>query len=93
MNEPVPQSQEPKQLGMAELLNHPLVQELAVPYIKQEVLGINHKDKDVTKKGFGRALYALRDFMQGTYWVFIIFIFSMMLTIIIFLALRKVLGV
>lgn len=92
MTEPAPQ-QDPKQPGLTDLLNHPLVQDIAIPYIKKEVLGVGHSDREITKKGFGRTMYALRDFMQGTWWVVSLFVASMMIIFILFLVFRKVLGV
>ena len=87
------EQQDPKTPSLTDLYNHPMVKELIIPAIKKEYLGIGARDKEVTKKGFGRTMYALRDFMQGTWWVMALFVASMMIIFILFLALRKALRV
>ena len=85
---------EPQGFAIGKLLNDPLVRELVIPIIKREAgLGGSHNDKELTKKWGGRLLLGLRDFMQGTWWVVVLFSLGMSLVVIIFLVLRKWLGV
>lgn len=77
------------------LLKDPLVRELVIPIIKKEagLGGGGHNDKELARKWGGRLLLGLRDFMQGTWWVVVLFSLGMSLVVIIFLVLRKWLGV
>lgn len=85
-----------KSANMNDLMNHPLVKEFGIPLAKQALkkeFGIETHEKEITKRAFGRFMYALRDFIQGTWWVMVLFTLMMGLCIITLLWLRKMLGV
>ena len=80
----------------ANFLDHPLVKEFGIPLAKQALkkeFGIETHEKEITKKAFGRFMYALRDFIQGTWWVMVFFMASMGLVLIGLLWLKKLAGV
>jgi len=85
----------PKPLISNELLSKAL-NDIVIPMAVKEIktaAGITTHEKVNTKSGFGRATVALKDFIQGTFWVFLISMFCMMFTFIFYLWLRKVLEV
>lgn len=82
--------------NLSELMKNPLVQEFAIPMLKMTIkkeLGIGTSEKAVTQKPFGRAAYALRDFIQGTWWVLVALYFSYYLMRFLFAVLQKWAGV
>jgi len=73
-----------------------MVKEFGVPLAKQALkkeLGINTRDPEVTKKPFGRAIYALRDFWHGVWWTIPALAASLGLVWILLKALAKFFGV
>lgn len=78
------------------ILDHPLVKEFGIPLAKQALkkeLGIGTEHKVNNKSPFGRTIATLKDFIQGTFWVFLISAITLMLTFVFYLWLRKALGV
>jgi hypothetical protein len=82
--------------NIGSLLDHPLVKEFGIPMMKQvfkKEFGIETHEKEITKRAFGRFVYALRDFIQGTWWVIVLLTASMGLVLIALLWLKKLAGV
>jgi len=91
----VPQSNIVK--GFRDLLKEPIVQDLVIPVVKKEYLGIGGHEKNVIKGAGGRFLYGLRDLIQGTWWAVAAFSlimgFGFMILFLLYLKLRQMLGV
>jgi len=93
---PFPVESYPAPGNTKSFLDHPLVKEFGIPLAKQALkkeFGIETHEKEITKKAFGRFMYALRDFIQGTWWVMVFFMASMGLVLIGLLWLKKLAGV
>ena len=78
------------------LLDHPLIKEFGIPLAKQALkkeLGIGIHDKDLTKKPFGRGMMAMKDFIQGTWYIIVLFFLSMGGSLLILKWIAKYLGV
>ena len=78
------------------LLNDPLAREFGIPILRSIVkkeFGIDTGTKELTKKPAGRFILSLKDFIQGTWWVAVLFTLCMGLSWILLLYVRKVLQV
>lgn len=80
---------------LSRLLENPTVRELGTSIVKKAIkdaAGITEEKKTVNKP-FGRVMYALKDFIQGTWWVILLFYLGLGLTAIVLALLRKVLQI
>lgn len=60
----------------------------------KDKLGITIKpDRELYKSRAGRFVYQLRDLWHGVWWTIPLFVFGMLITVVLFLWMRKVLGV
>ena len=75
-----------------DLYENPLVREIVLPIAKRE-FGINTSNKDVTKKPFGRAMYAIRDVWQGIWWTIPALAASLGIIVVLLKWMIKFLGV
>lgn len=91
------QPQQQKAASLSDLMSNPLVKEFVLPIAKNELkksFGINANDnRDKMGKSGWRALYYIRDFIQGTYWVLLLSMAVLGLMIIAFRVLSKWAGV
>lgn len=79
-----------------EIFDNPLTKEFILPIAKaaaKKEFGIETSNKDVAKKPFGRAMYALRDVWQGIWWTIPALAASLGLIVVLLKWLMKFLGV
>jgi len=86
-----------QRVGLTELMENPLVKEFAIPFFKnqlKEQFGINTKpDKELYKSRAGRFIYNIRDLWHGVWWTIPLFVGGLLMVFVLFLWMRKVLGV